>query len=153
MVRAVLAGLLACVACKSGERSDHAPDPVPVSPPSPSASIEARPTITVGEIAPLLPAIDRGDAILPPQVTADHHQLHATWCIAGTGADEVAKRLDDAMRSGGWIGTSRRGDGVKAGVSGERDRYRLSFVVTASTTPTCTAPTHYFASATAFRVR
>ncbi len=114
--------------------------------------MDVRPTIGVTEIAPLLPMI-AGDSILALQATADGHQLHATWCIAGTRADAVAKLLDDAMIATGWTATSRRGDAVKAGVSGEHDRYRLSFVVTASTAPSCPSPAHYFASATAFRQR
>ena len=150
--------VLALVACNRDPSPTPSPNPNPNPSPSPSPSPSPnpnpRPSITIDELAPLLPPLD-GDAILPLQPTVDHHQLHATWCVAGTGADTVAKHIGDALTAGTWIDTSLRGDAIKAAVSADRDRYRASVrAVTASSMPSCAAPTSLLRiKLTAFRVR
>jgi hypothetical protein len=100
----------------------------------------------------MLPKL-QGDVLIAPKTTADARQAHGTWCIAGTAADAVAASLAKTMTDAGWTDLSSRGDARKAGVSGERTGYRLSYVVSASSAASCREPTHYMVSATLFRMR
>ena len=92
-----------------------------------------------------------GTVILDLKQTSDKRQVHATWCIDGSGADDVAKLVGRWLAEAGYTGLSIRGDARKAGVSGDRGTIRLSMVVAASGAANCAAPQHYFASATIFR--
>lgn len=115
--------------------------PPPGSPPEPMQIEEARAA---------LPKIE-GTVILDLKQTSDHLQVHGTWCIDGSGADDVAKQVGSWLAEAGYTGLSIRGDGRKAGVSGDRGTIRISMVVAASGAANCAAPQHYFASATIFR--
>jgi hypothetical protein len=124
---------------------------VPAAPALPSSPAKLEP-ITVADATALLPKLD-GDAMIPVKTTADGMQAHATWCLAGTGADAVAASLATTMTAAGYTDLATRGDAQKAGVSGERDGVHLSYVISASSAASCRAPGHYFASATLFRAR
>ena len=93
------------------------------------------------------------DAIIAPVATADGRQVHGTWCLDGSGADGVTRDLAASLGKAGWTNVTTRGDATKAGVSAERDGYRASYVVSASTANQCRAPGHYFASLTMFRMK
>jgi hypothetical protein len=113
----------------------------PASPPEPMLIEEAKAA---------LPKIE-GNVIIDLKQTSDKRQVHATWCIDGSGADEVARLVGKWMADAGYTALSIRGDARKAGVSGDRGTIRLSMVVAASGAANCPAPQHYFASATIFR--
>jgi hypothetical protein len=100
----------------------------------------------------MLPKLS-GETMIAPAATADQHQVHGTWCLPGTAADAVAADLSATLTKAGWADITTRGDAMKAGVSAERDGYRLSYIVSASSAANCRAPGHYFASATLFRMR
>ena len=104
----------------------------------------------IEEARAALPKMD-GTMILDLKQTSDHMQVHATWCIDGSGADDVAKQIGSWLAEAGYGGLSIRGDERKAGVSGDRGPIRISMVVAASGAANCAAPQHYFASATIFR--
>lgn len=89
--------------------------------------------------------------ILPLKPTSDGRQVHATWCMDGDGAEDVAKQVGQQMAQAGYTALSIRGDAKKAGVQGDRDGFRMSMIVSASSAVNCPAPQHYFASATIFR--
>jgi hypothetical protein len=129
------------------------PEAAPTAPalPADAAATAAQP-ITIDDAVAHLPKLD-GDAMLPVKTTADGTQAHATWCLAGSGADTVAESLGKTMTAAGYTDLATRGDAQKAGVSGERDGYQLSYVISASSAASCRAPGHYFASATLFRTR
>jgi len=169
----VVSGLL-LAACKDPHARAPAaspePAPAPAAPAAPArpalpADAAARPALptdaagsaaptplTVDQAAAQLPKLD-GDAMLPLKTTGDGMQAHATWCLAGTGADAVAESLAKTMSGAGYTNITTRGDAQKAGVTGEHDAWRLSYVVSASSAANCRAPGHYFASATLFRAR
>ena len=92
-----------------------------------------------------------GNPIIALKQTSDQLQVHGTWCIDGTSADDVAKQLGQEMAQAKYTGLAIRGDARKAGVAGDRDGVRLSMVVSASSAQVCAAPAHYFASATIYR--
>jgi hypothetical protein len=104
----------------------------------------------IEEARAALPKIE-GTMIIDLKQTTDKRQVHGTWCIDGTSADDVAKLVGRWMSEAGYTALSIRGDARKAGVSGDRGTIRLSMVVAASGAANCAAPTHYFASATLFR--
>jgi len=104
----------------------------------------------IEEARAALPKIE-GNVIIDLKQTTDKRQVHGTWCIDGTSADDVAKLVGRWMSEAGYTALSIRGDARKAGVSGDRGTIRLSMVVAASGAANCAAPTHYFASATIFR--
>lgn len=164
-----LAFVLLLVGCK--DRSAPAPSaPVPAAAPTAHAAPAAPATqaapalpadaaattapqpLSLDDASAHLPKLD-GDAMIPLKTTSDGMQAHATWCLAGTGADAVAESLAKTMAGAGYTNLATRGDPNKAGVSGEREDWRLSYVVSASTAASCRAPGHYFASATLFRAR
>jgi len=97
-----------------------------------------------------LPPIE-GLVVLPLKQTSDQRQVHGTWCIDGASADDVAKKVGHSMAKAGFTALSIRGDEKKAGVTGDRNGFRMSMVVSASAAAVCKAPAHYFASATIFR--
>jgi hypothetical protein len=107
--------------------------------------------LTIEEAAAVLPAID-GAAILPLKHTSDQRQVHGTWCIEGSSAQDVSRKVGDWMTVAGFRGVVVRGDARKAGVQGERGGFRLSMVVSASTAASCSAPTRYFSSATVYKL-
>lgn len=174
MVRSHVVGLgilLALVACKdkpaaTPEASRHAPaatsspgsdaTPKPVGSAAPRPALPTPPPppsgvpITIPEIEKVLPAIE-GTQIVPLKQTSDKRQVHGTWCIDGDGAEDVARKVGRMMATAGYTGLSIRGNAKKAGVQAERDGYRMSMVVSASSAASCAAPLHYFASATIFR--
>jgi hypothetical protein len=98
----------------------------------------------------MLPAIT-SKQILPLKPTSDGRQVHATWCMDGSGAEDVARQVGQLMAKAGYTALSIRGDAKKAGVQGDRDGYRMSMIVSASSAANCPAPQHYFASATIFK--
>jgi len=128
-----------------------APRP-PALAPGPAAPAPEIQPLSDADVAAMLPKLD-GDVLIAPRTTADAHQAHGTWCIAGTSATTVAADLATTMTTAGWQDLGSRGDAKKAGVSGERDGYRLSYVVSASSAASCREPTHYMVSATLFRMR
>jgi hypothetical protein len=137
--------------------------PTPLTPPAAKPRVEpprpALPTpaaastgaaITVEEAEKMYPAID-SKQILGAKPTSDGKQVHETWCMDGTGADDVARKVGEKMAAAGYTGLAIRGDAKKAGVQGDREGYRMSMVVSASSAANCPAPQHYFASATIFK--
>jgi hypothetical protein len=106
--------------------------------------------VSVEDATKVLPVIE-GKEVLALKQTSDKRQVHGTWCIDGDGADDVAKKVGRMMAQAGYSGLSIRGDAKKAGVQGDRDGYRMSMVVSASSAASCAAPVHYFASATIFK--
>jgi len=170
-VRIALALLVALSACKD----KATPTPSPPPPPTPSAAPapttgsaagsaqEARPQeataskqplgdpLSTDEAAKVIPKLEGAKEILPLRQTSDKRQVHATWCIDGTGADDVAKTVGKQMAAAGYKDLSIRGDAKKAGVQGTRDGFRMSMIVSASSAANCPAPQHYFGSATVFR--
>jgi hypothetical protein len=164
---------LALCACKPSSSSSSAmtgsgssvaaSQPQPTAPaqpaaPKPPALVDAPAPSTAPE--PLdakaalaeLPALNAAP-VIAPVATADGRQVHGTWCLPGTGADGVMRDLAASLTTAGWSNVTTRGDATKAGVSGERDGYRASYVVSASTANQCRAPGHYFASLTMFRMK
>lgn len=106
--------------------------------------------LTIEEVTKILPAIE-GKQILALKQTSDLRQVHGTWCIDGDSAEDVAKKVGRLMADAGYTALNIRGDARKAGVQGDRDGYRMSMIVSASSAASCAAPLHYFASATIFR--
>jgi hypothetical protein len=120
--------------------------PAATAPSPPPAPIDAKTALAE------LPAMTV-DAMIAPTATADGRQVHGTWCLDGSGADGVMRGLAGSLAKAGWTNLTTRGDATKAGVSAERDGYRASYVVSASTANKCRAPGHYFASLTIFRMK
>lgn len=106
--------------------------------------------LSIEDAAKALPKLD-GKEILPLRQTSDKRQVHATWCLDGDGADDVAKEVGRQMAEAGFKQLQIRGDVKKAGVQGERDGFKVSMIVSGSSAASCPAPKHYFASATVFR--
>jgi hypothetical protein len=106
--------------------------------------------LSIDDAAKVLPALD-GKQILALKQTSDRRQVHGTWCLDGDGADDVARKVGRAMADARFQDISLRGDARKAGVQGDRDGFRMSMIVSASSAASCPAPKHYFASATIFR--
>jgi photosystem II stability/assembly factor-like uncharacterized protein len=134
----------------SGAAAPAAPKPPTLAPGSAAPAPAVQP-LSDADVAAMLPKLD-GDVLIAPKTTADARQAHATWCIAGSSATTVAANLATTMTAAGWQDLGSRGDAKKAGVSGERDGYRLSYVVSASSAASCREPTHYMVSATLFRM-
>ena len=165
-MRALL--VLACLAaCK--DKPAAAPPPV-ASPPAaprdaapaphdgdkaPATATPAKPALgeplTTEDAAKVIPALP-GKEILAMRQTSDKRQVHATWCLDGDSADEVARKVGRQLADAGFANLSIRGDAKKAGVQGTRDGFQLSMIVAASSASTCPAPQHYFANATVFRL-
>lgn len=161
--QALVALSLALCACKpssssstmtgSGSSVALAPPPKPQPTPQPAAAPSPAPVAIDAKTALAeLPAM-KTEAIIAPVTTADGRQVHGTWCLDGAGADGVMRDLAAALAKAGWTNVTTRGDATKAGVSAERDGYRASYVVSASTANQCRAPGHYFASLTMFRMK
>jgi len=165
----VASGLLLAACKDKSAPPPSAPTPAPGAAaqapvaPAPAPPADARPALppdaavapqpmTADDALAQLPKLD-GDPMIPVKTTADGRQAHGTWCLAGAGADAVAESLGKTMSAAGYTDVTTRGDATKAGVSGERDGWRLSYVVSASTAASCRAPGHYFASVTLFRAR
>ena len=170
----VLGCALALCACKDkrpAPPATSAPTPAPaehardaqaappiapsITPSVPDATRSAAPApqpITAEDAAAAMPKLT-GDVMIAAKATADGRQVHGTWCLPGTAADAVVHDLAATLTAAGWADVTTRGDATKAGVSAERDGYRLSYVVSASSAATCRAPGHYLASATMFRLR
>jgi hypothetical protein len=164
----VLAVVLVACKDKSAKQSPTAPVPAPspasqassgsgssaVAEEKPSAPTAARQPVgdplTTEDAAKILPKL-AGKEILPLRQTSDKRQVHATWCLDGTGADDVAKQVGKLMAVAGFKELAIRGDARKSGVQGTRDGFRMSMIVSASSAANCPAPEHYFASATIFR--
>jgi hypothetical protein len=127
--------------------------PAESAPPNASEAPSAKPSkpITIEEATAALPAIG-GTQIIPLKLTSDQQQAHATWCLDGTSADDVAKQVGHTLGAAKYGAITIRGDARKAGAVGERDGIRLSMVVSASSAAVCAAPAHYFASATIFKI-
>jgi hypothetical protein len=106
--------------------------------------------ITASEARAALPALG-GSTIIELKQTSDQLQVHGTWCIDGTSADDVAKHIGHELAKVKYENLSIRGDARKAGVAGTRGEIRFSMVVSASSAQVCAAPVHYFASATIFK--
>ena len=170
LLRVAVTACLLIVGCKDKQQAPApatAPKPAPTQPaPKPSlpttetpaaptapAEQPARPgkPITVAEATAALPAITSPQIIALKQ-TSNQEQVHGTWCIDGTSADDVAKQVGHLLAQANYTGLSIRGDAKKAGVSGDREGVRFSMVVSASSAAVCAAPAHYFASATIFKI-
>lgn len=122
--------------------------------PRPALPTPAKPPLgeplSLEDAARALPTL-AGKEILPLRQTSDKRQVHATWCLDGESADDVAKQVGRQMADAGYQDLAIRGDERKAGVQGTRDGFRMSMIVSASSAANCMAPAHYFASATIFR--
>ncbi len=173
----LLAVLALCIACKEKKQETPAttttapsqpqarPKPTlpaetpaasaaPAAPVAPAESGSAKPPtkpITIAEATAALPPIT-GQPIIPLKQTSDQQQVHATWCLDGTSADDVAKQMGHTLAQARYANLTIRGDARKAGVVGDRDGIRFSMVVSASSAAVCAAPAHYFASATIFKL-
>jgi hypothetical protein len=166
---AVVAFALTASACKDKDKQAAAPAPPPPTTTPRAVTADASVGVRTGEPAPptqrdaplgeplsledaakALPKLE-GKEILPLRQTSDKRQVHATWCLDGEGADDVAKSVGRQMATAGYKNLAIRGDAKKAGVQGERDAFRMSMIVSASSAANCPAPKHYFASATIFR--
>ena len=164
---AVLAALVGA-ACKDKQPAPSAQSVAPAT--APTAPIDAAPRpelarpseatapreplgepLSVEDAAKVIPALATGKEILPLRQTSDKRQVHATWCLDGDGADEVAKDVGRQMAAAGFANLAIRGEAKKAGVQGDKDGFHLSMIVSASSAANCPAPKHYFASATVFR--
>ena len=130
----------------------QAPAPKPSLPAESTPAEQPKPTkpIAIDEAKTALPALG-GKEIIALKQTSDGRQVHGTWCLDGTGADDVAKQVGHSLASASYTGLAIRGDARKAGVTGEKGEIRFSMVVSASSASVCAAPTHYFASATIFK--
>lgn len=135
----------------------QAPGERPALPAQPAAPVATAPAakpaqkpVTVADAKAVLPAI-QGTEVIALKPTSDNLQIHGTWCIDGTGADDVARQVGQWLTQAGYANVSTRGDARKAGVSGDKDVMRFSMVVSASSAAVCAAPAHYFASATIYR--
>jgi len=159
---AALAMCIAVAACKEKQQAAPAPATKPAAPaqpatPKPSLPSEPTPTetkptqpISVNEAKAALPEVG-GTEVIGLKQTSDQRQVHGTWCLDGTGADDVAKELGHSLAQAKYTGIAIRGDARKAGVTAERGEIRFSMVVSASSAAVCAAPAHYFASATIFK--
>jgi hypothetical protein len=168
-----IAALTALVACKDKQESaqasaakppvsaPHAPTPKPRLPAAPTPGEKTgdggerpapRPSkpVSIEDAKAVLPALE-GREIIPLKQTTDKLQVHGTWCIDGTSAEEVAKQVAHSLAQAKYTGITIRGDARKAGVAADREDMRFSMVVSASSAQVCAAPAHYFASATLFR--
>jgi hypothetical protein len=160
--------LALALACKEKQQAPSpatkpAPAPAPSEQPSAPAQTPSSPTaseagsarpnkpITIEEATAALPKLD-GREVIGLKQTSDQGQVHGTWCIDGTSADDVAKHVGHALAQAKYTNLTIRGDARKAGVAGDRDGIRLSMVVSASSAAVCAAPAHYFASATIFKL-
>ena len=128
---------------------------LPAQPAAPVATATApekppQKPVTVADAKAVLPAI-QGTEVIALKPTSDNLQIHGTWCIDGTSADDVARQVGQWLTQAGYANVSTRGDAKKAGVSGDKDVMRFSMVVSASSAAVCAAPAHYFASATIYR--
>jgi hypothetical protein len=166
-MRLAFAVLALCVACKDKQQAPSPTTKAPVAPapsgPAPSLPAEtpasaepagaAKPSkpITIEEATAALPALG-GTQIIALKQTSDQQQVHGTWCIDGTSADDVAKQVGHTLAQAKYGALTIRGDARKAGVVGDRDGIRFSMVVSASSASVCAAPAHYFASATIFKL-
>jgi hypothetical protein len=159
--------LVVVAACKDKPAAPPAQAPAPPTPPVP-ADAEPRPELarpseptapreplgeplSIEDAAKIIPALATGKEILPLRQTTDKRQVHATWCLDGDGADEVARDVGKQMAAAGFRNLAIRGEAKKAGVQGEKNGFYLSMIVSASSAANCPAPKHYFASATVFR--
>ena len=133
--------------------SNPAPSETPGSAPAESVTPnQPRPTkpISIEEAQAALPQVG-GSQIIALKQTSDGRQVHGTWCLDGTSADDVAKHVGRKLAEAKYSGIQIRGDMRKAGVAADRGEIRLSMVVSASSASVCAAPAHYFASATIFK--
>lgn len=130
------------------------PDEAPSAPAAPaeagSAKLPDKP-ISVAEATAALPPIT-GPQLIALKQTSDHQQVHGTWCLDGTSADDVAKQMGHTLAQAKYGNLTIKGDARKAGVVGDRDGIRFSMIVSASSAAVCAAPAHYFASATIFKL-
>ena len=117
---------------------------------APAAQAPVKP-IAVADAAAVLPKLE-GTQVLGLKQTSDQGQVHGTWCMDGTSADDVARHVGQLLEQTGYTNVSVRGDERKAGVAGDREGIRFSMVVSASAAAVCKAPAHYFASATIYRL-
>jgi len=165
----VLVATLTTVACK--DKQAAAPPPSPAAPTAtttppagsgPEKPEAARPSLPTPEPRPVGQplSVEEAEKVVPPfsskvilplKPTSDGRQIHGTWCMDGDGAEDVAKQVGQQMAQAGYTALSIRGDAKKAGVQGDRDGFRMSMIVSASSAANCPAPQHYFASATIFR--
>jgi hypothetical protein len=159
---AIALALCAVAACKERQQTPAAGSNAPEKPkaesPKPSLPSETAPAeppkptkpIAIEEASAALPDFG-GKQIIALKQTSDQRQVHGTWCIDGTSADDVAKHLGHTLAQAKYTGMSIRGDARKAGVAADRGEIRISMVVSASSAQVCAAPAHYFASATIFK--
>ena len=133
-----------------GERPALPAQPAAPAAATPPAEKPAQKPVTVADAKAVLPAI-QGTEVIALKPTSDNLQIHGTWCIDGTSADDVARQVGQWLTQAGYANVSTRGDAKKAGVSGDKDVMRFSMVVSASSAAVCAAPAHYFASATIYR--
>ena len=160
-MRALLVLALLAAGCKEKQAAKPAEAPASSAQPKAADASAGRPLpstkptvpstpISIEEAQSILPAIE-GTQIIALKQTKDHGQVHGTWCIDGTSADDVAKKVGQWMAQAKFENLSIRGDARKAGVAGDRGAMRLSMVVSASSAQVCAAPAHYFASATIYK--
>jgi hypothetical protein len=137
-VRAI-AALAIAIACNS-------------DPPAPATTRSGAkliaPNVKLGTPRPeLMPSLG-GELLLPPTPTADHHLIHATWCLAadsfGSAIGAVRASLEDQL----WTGSTVRGDNPSAAITAERDGSHLGVIVAALRAGPCAEPGFYRVTAT-----
>ena len=164
----VAAIVIALAACKDKKAAAPLPSPAPRAIPAEAPRDAALPPhldrspaptpakqslgapLSIDDAKQALPAID-GKEILALRQTSDKRQVHATWCLDGESADDVARSVGRQLAAAKYTDIAIRGDAKKSGVQGLRDGFQLSMIVSGSSAATCPAPKHYFASATIFR--
>jgi hypothetical protein len=161
----ILVALSLCVAITACKEKSETPTAAPKAPAPMTQPAPAKPSLpespTPTETKPTQPvSVDEAKAVLPKlggteiialKPTSDGRQIHGTWCLDGTSADDVAKQVGHTLAQEKYTNIAIRGDARKAGVSGDHDAMRFSMVVSASSAAVCAAPAHYFASATIFK--
>jgi hypothetical protein len=168
-MRLLVAVLALCVGCKdkqqtpapttkapaastqAGPKPSLPSEQAPAPGGEPAAAVKPTKPITLQEATAALPQLP-GTQIIALKQTSDQQQAHATWCIDGTSADDVAKQVGHSLAQAKYGALTIRGDARKAGVVADRDGIRFSMVVSASSAAVCAAPAHYFASATIFKL-
>jgi hypothetical protein len=121
-------------------------------PPAPtrtrSGSTTMKSTPKLGTPQPeLMPSLG-GELLLPPTPTADHHQIHATWCLAADSFDSAIGAVRASLEDQLWTGSTVRGDNPTAAITVYRDGHHLGVIVAALRAGPCAEPGYYRVTAT-----
>ncbi len=97
--------------------------------------------------AELMPSLG-GELLLPATPTADHHQIHATWCLAANSFDSAIGAVRASLEDQRWTNIAARGDAPTAGITADREGHHLGVIVAALRAGPCAEPGHYRVTAT-----